>query len=50
MVSMILVASKVLDGITDMFAGFIVDRSRDEMGKKHVRTKFLSWDSGSAHG
>lgn len=27
MVSMILVVSKVLDGVTDMFAGFIVDRT-----------------------
>ena len=33
MVSMILVASKVLDGITDMFAGFIVDRTETRWGK-----------------
>lgn len=33
MVSMILVASKVLDGVTDLFAGFIVDRTQTKWGK-----------------
>ena len=49
MVSMILVASKVLDGITDMFAGFIVDRTETRWGKARPY-EILSWDSGSAHG
>ena len=32
-VSIILVASKLLDGVTDAFAGFIVDRKKTKWGK-----------------
>ena len=32
-VSIILVASKLLDGVTDAFAGFIVDRTKTKWGK-----------------
>lgn len=32
-ISMLLVASKVLDGVTDVFAGFIVDRTKTKWGK-----------------
>ena len=41
MVSMILVASKVLDGITDMFAGFIVDRTETRWGKARPYEIFI---------
>lgn len=40
-VSMILVASKVLDGITDMFAGFIVDRTETKWGKGRPYEVFI---------
>ena len=41
MVSMILVASKVLDGVTDMFAGFIVDRTETRWGKARPYEIFI---------
>ncbi len=40
-VSMILVASKFLDGVTDMFAGFIVDRTETRWGKARPYEIFI---------
>lgn len=40
-VSIILVASKVLDGVTDMFAGFIVDRTKTKWGKARPYEVFI---------
>lgn len=40
-VSMILVASKVLDGVTDMIAGFIVDRTETKWGKARPYEIFI---------
>lgn len=40
-VSAILVASKFLDGVTDMFAGFIVDRTRTKWGKARPYEVFI---------
>ena len=40
-VSMILVGSKVLDGVTDMFAGFIVDRTKTRWGKARPYEIFI---------
>ena len=41
LVSMILVASKVLDGVTDMFVGFIVDRTETKWGKARPYEIFI---------
>lgn len=41
MVSIILVASKLLDGVTDMFAGFIVDRTTTKWGKARPYEIFI---------
>lgn len=41
LVSMILVGSKVLDGVTDMFAGFIVDRTKTRWGKARPYEVFI---------
>lgn len=40
-VSIILVASKVLDGVTDMCAGFIVDRTKTKWGKARPYEVFI---------
>jgi Na+/melibiose symporter-like transporter len=40
-VSIILVASKVLDGVTDMVAGFIVDRTKTKWGKARPYEIFI---------
>lgn len=40
-ISVILVASKILDGVTDMFAGFIVDRTRTRWGKARPYEIFI---------
>ena len=40
-VIIILVASKVLDGVTDMFAGFIVDRTKTKWGKARPYEVFI---------
>ena len=40
-ISIILVASKVLDGVTDMFAGFIVDRTKTRWGKARPYEIFI---------
>lgn len=40
-VSIMLVASKVLDGVTDMFAGFIVDRTQTKWGKARPYEIFI---------
>ena len=40
-VSLILVASKVFDGITDMVAGFIVDRTESKWGKARPYEIFI---------
>ncbi|WP_302419720.1 MFS transporter [Blautia marasmi] len=40
-VSVILVASKFLDGFTDMFAGFIVDRTKTKWGKGRPYEVFI---------
>lgn len=40
-VSIILVASKLLDGVTDMFAGFIVDRTKTKWGKARPYEVFV---------
>lgn len=40
-VSIILVASKILDGVTDMFAGFIVDRTQTKWGKARPYEVFI---------
>lgn len=41
MVSIILVVSKVLDGVTDAFAGFIVDRTKTKWGKGRPYEVFI---------
>lgn len=40
-VSIIMVASKLLDGVTDMFAGFIVDKTRTKWGKARPYELFI---------
>lgn len=40
-VSIILVASKLLDGVTDMFAGFIVDKTKTKWGKARPYELFI---------
>lgn len=40
-VSIILVASKLLDGVTDMCAGFIVDRTKTKWGKARPYELFI---------
>lgn len=40
-VSTILVGSKILDGVTDMFAGFIVDRTKTRWGKARPYEVFI---------
>lgn len=40
-ISIILVASKVLDGVTDMLAGFIVDRTKTRWGKARPYEIFI---------
>ena len=40
-VSIILVVSKFLDGVTDMFAGFIVDRTQTKWGKARPYEVFI---------
>ncbi len=40
-VSGILVASKILDGVTDVFAGFIVDRTKTKWGKARPYEVFI---------
>lgn len=40
-VSIILVASKFLDGVTDMFAGFIVDKTKTKWGKARPYEVFI---------
>lgn len=40
-VSIILVASKLLDGVTDMFAGFIVDKTKTKWGKVRPYELFI---------
>lgn len=40
-VSIILVASKLLDGVTDMVAGFIVDRTKTKWGKARPYELFI---------
>lgn len=41
LVSTILMGSKVLDGVTDMFAGFIVDRTKTRWGKARPYEVFI---------
>lgn len=40
-VSIILVVSKLLDGVTDMFAGFIVDKTKTKWGKARPYELFI---------
>ena len=40
-VSLILVLSKVLDGVTDLFAGFIVDKTKTRWGKARPYEVFV---------
>lgn len=41
LVSTILMGSKILDGVTDMFAGFIVDRTKTKWGKARPYEVFI---------
>lgn len=41
LVSAILVGSKILDGVTDMFAGFIVDKTKTKWGKARPYEVFI---------
>ena len=41
LISIIMVASKLLDGVTDAFAGFIVDRTKTKWGKARPYELFI---------